>query len=600
MKLRKFQTEICNEVFLATRSSNKRKILLMSPTGSGKTFMAQEMLKKWLLRGKRCLYTCHRRKLVNQTYNRFMSMSPSVMMGRDKRFNANSMLQIGSLYTIKNREFEAPDVIIMDEVHYGYKTKLIQGIMERFPNAIFLGMSATPIDNKGFLLEGFNHYIGKYQTQDLVEMQWLVPPIYYCPVKIDLSGVQLNYSKTDYDENELEGIVVDSKLINTGVENYIEHGDDRSFLGFAVNKKHGKLIAKAFNDARIPVGYMDSDTPSQERLNMDEQFVDGVIKGIISIEILTTGADYPHCSCIVDMSPTKILRKYLQKGGRGTRLFGDSYNESIFNNKIDFIYIDVAGQVEEHGLIEARRDFKFKPKFSEVLDQKLSIDGLDNLENKKELIATISKERYVILKKIGRLLDLYKDKFYRTESDLMDDIKNFLDKTDLFWYRQNSGVAQYGYALKGELYQFMRQMNPASSSYLDLTKFVGFINSIKQRFVRFTSVSGLADVSVFFRLGSVFIAVEAKLPRGKLTKHQAKTFPDMVSRGILLFFAMTVMDVFDAMCHLEQNVILQENGDILIKKAIYDLPDSQIEKYNKFKIPLPKHPTNHQSIKETF
>jgi hypothetical protein len=292
------------------------------------------------------------------------------------------------------------------------------------------------------------------------------------------------------------------------------------------------------------------------------------------------------------MAPTLILRKYIQKGGRGARLFGDTFDESLFNGKVNFIYLDLAGAVEEHGLLEDRRIFKFKPKFSAVIDRNMNIDGIDNAEERNSLSITVDKERYVYLKKIGKALDVYEGRVYNHESDLMDDIKSFLNKTDLFWYRQNSGVAQYGFALEMELKKFMANSPPIGREKFDAIK--SFINSIKQdskRFVRFTSVSGLSDISAFYRLGSVFFGIEAKLKHGKLTPHQKKTFPEIVESGIILFIVTSVYQVYEIICHLEKNVIRTESGDIIIKSGIYDYPDSQKQNYLKFGIELPKSST---------
>lgn len=585
--LRKFQEDIVADTILAVKKRKKR-ILIMAPTGAGKTVIAHALIKIWLNKRKRVLFTCHRRKLVNQTYDRFDTMFPSVIMGRDARYNKDSLLQIGSLHTIKNRDLDDPDFIIMDEVHYGYDTKLIQNVLKRFPKAVVIGLSATPIDEKGFLLEGFDYYIDRYQMSDLISMRYLVKPVYYSPIKPDLSDVPVG-SFGDYEKEALEGVVIEDILLRTGVDNYKKFGNNRPFICFAVSKKHGKAIAKSFNDSGVPVGYVDADMPEFDRVCIDEQFRDGAIRGIISIEILTTGVDYPHCSCIIDMAPTKVLRKFIQKGGRGTRLFGDTFDESLFNGKTDFIYLDLAGAIEEHGLLEKRRVFKFKPKISNVLDRVFSIDGSENAEDRHKLSITIEKERFVYLQKIGKVLDLYENRKYTRESDLMDDIKKFLNNTDLFWYRQNSGVAQYGYALNKELTQFLMSNRIGMQEIGILKRFIESIKTAGKRFVRFTSVSGLADMSAFFRYGSVFFGIEAKLKNGgRLTDHQKKTFPVIIDSGILLFFAMSVFDVYEIICHLENNIVRDEDGNITIKSGIYDYPDSQKKMYEKFNLELPK------------
>ena len=52
----------------------KRKILLVAPTGSGKTVVASEMIRRVVAGGKSCLFVAHRRELIMQCSNKHMTL----------------------------------------------------------------------------------------------------------------------------------------------------------------------------------------------------------------------------------------------------------------------------------------------------------------------------------------------------------------------------------------------------------------------------------------------------------------------------------------------------------------------------------------------
>ena len=215
-------------------------------------------------------------------------------------------------------------------------------------------------------------------------------------------------------------------------------------------------------------------------------------------------------------------------------------------NKKDCILLDCGNVIEELGLPTERREFEFKPKFSKKIDRQLKINT--EAEARQEL--ELPPERVAYLKRIGKILDLYEDKVYTKESDLQEDVNKYLSKTKLFWYRQNSGKA-----------------------------------FIQNRWVNFASIAGLPDCSVFTQIGSVYIGIELKLPKGYLSEKQKDTLPMMINSGLNIFIAESVAEVHDIVEFVTENVIEIENG-FVISNNIYNLPERQLEYRKKFKLPV--------------
>jgi superfamily II DNA or RNA helicase len=523
-------------------SKGHKKILISAPTGAGKTLIAYDITRSALEKNKRVLFTCHRIQLALQTAEKFADLKPSYLQGDSEGYDHANLLQIATLQTLSNREIEKPDVVIIDECHYG----IVEDLFIRWPDALFIGLSATPVDDAGYLLPGWDAVVDQYQTADLIKLGWLVPFKCYSPVRVELPEPPL---EEDYEEDELERIINKSDINKSVVENYIKYGEGKTFLAYAVNKKHASALCEEFNSAGIRVQLITSDTKGRNRDLFINQLERGDIKGIVNIEIMVAGTDIPSVGCIIGVCPTKSWRKFIQYCGRGIRLLGNSYQESVLNGKEYCILLDCCNAIETHGMPDERKTFKFRKKISRVIDRELNID--EDTEERGRVIKTLTTEKQIFLKRIGSLLDLYEGKVYAKEADLQEDVNRFLEKTGYFWYRQNSGKA-----------------------------------FIKDRWVHFASKNGLPDNTVFYRNTSFFFGLELKLGggRGKLTTHQQETLPEMTMARVLFFIVENVMDVYLAIKHIEMH--LDNTDGLRVSDEVYVLSERQCALRKRLNIPL--------------
>lgn len=557
----------------------KKRVILMSPVGSGKTIMAKSMIRDALEKLKTALFTVHRKVLLEQTYKEFRNFDPSVIMGDDKRYCDDSPLQIGMIQSLINRELPDINLVIIDEVHYAFNSILIQDILKKHPNSFVIGLSATPVDEKGFLLEGFDAIIDDIQTEDLIELGFSVPYEIYSPIQLDLSGVSVKNG--DYVVSELVTVVDIPSIVKTVVDNYEKLGQDRKFICFAINQEHGRHLSEEFNIRGIITGYIDATIKDEVRSDILTGFAGGEYQGIVNINVLTAGFDEPSVGCVIIANPSKSWRKYIQECGRGIRLFGSTIEESIANGKPNCILLDLGGCFEEHGRPDKRVKLKFAPKFSKAIDKDLGID--ENTEDRDAIIQNISDDKRVLLKKVSSIVDLYDGKVYSKEQEVLEDIIKFLKNSDLFYYRQNSGMAKFGWAIKGSVSDFLIQHPQHFSSSNVLYEFANFASGSKERYVQFTSKAGLPDVTVFLSIGSFYFGIEVKMPAGKLTEHQKETLPNMIENGIFVNFAENVFDVYKTLLHVEENVLRKE-GKIEVLDSLYNLNEQQEKYFKKHKL----------------
>ena len=152
-----FQIEAINDI----KSNNN--VLVVAPTGSGKTYIAEKSIEHYLSKQKNIFYTTPIKALSNQKFNDFNrdGISTGLLTG-DRTINKDSELVVATTEILRNMIFsndeklENTGLIILDEVHYlGDKdrgTTWEEIIIHANQNIKFLCLSAT-IKNKNEFLE---------------------------------------------------------------------------------------------------------------------------------------------------------------------------------------------------------------------------------------------------------------------------------------------------------------------------------------------------------------------------------------------------------------------------------------------------------------
>lgn len=113
----------------ALKAIETQDVLVTAPTGSGKTWIAREEIRRLLADGKRAWYTTPLKALTNSKYLEFSSEFGAENVGiltGDRKENANAPLIVGTTEIYRNQLFDAlrtgdqvgTDFVILDEAHY--------------------------------------------------------------------------------------------------------------------------------------------------------------------------------------------------------------------------------------------------------------------------------------------------------------------------------------------------------------------------------------------------------------------------------------------------------------------------------------------------
>jgi superfamily II DNA or RNA helicase len=268
--LRPYQVEALARVE-ALAAGGARRVLLVSPTGSGKTTVASALIAKFVAAGKRVLFLAHRREIIDQTYKRllgdgFAEADVGVLMAADARRRPTARIQIASIDTYRNRARPAADLVIIDEAHRSL-AKSYRATQTEYPNALHVGLTATPFraDGRG-LGEMYDALVVVATVRSLIEQGYLVNPrVLGVPssMRADLSGVRLRGH--DYDEHDLARAVNTDGLVGNVVEHWMKHAAGVRTVAFAVCVEHSKRIVERFRAAGVAAEHLDANTPIVER-----------------------------------------------------------------------------------------------------------------------------------------------------------------------------------------------------------------------------------------------------------------------------------------------------------------------------------------------
>ncbi len=172
---------------------------------------------------------------------------------------------------------EEPGMIVIDEAHHAL-AKTYKEMWERFPNAKFLGLTATPcrLNGKGFT-----------DLFDVLVQSWSVPEFIskgrlatydFVSIKSDsvtqrlIDSLQKRGADGDYQNKEMDMLLNKKPSIERLYRSLEEFGKDRKGIVYAINIRHANAIAEFYREHGIAAVAIDSKTPSSLRKELIERF----------------------------------------------------------------------------------------------------------------------------------------------------------------------------------------------------------------------------------------------------------------------------------------------------------------------------------------
>jgi DNA repair protein RadD len=345
--LRQYQLELVERI-LRELDGGVKRLLVVAPTGSGKTVMFSPIAKYYESEG--VLIISHRSEIIDQTAFAVAAVGARhgiIQAGKDDKLRPYAGIQVASIQTldaraIRSRRMTLPraGLIIIDECHH-VRATTYQKLLEQYPNAKVLGFTATPCrgDGRG-LGNDFDRMIQGPQVKALVELGFLVPSVVFS-TPINLSGIRTVAG--DYARGQLEDRMDNTRLVGDIVTQYRKYANGLKAVVFASGVGHSRHIADEFARAGIRAEHLDGTTLREDRLATLARLASGETTVVCNAMVLTEGWDCPSIECCILARPTKQMGLYRQMMGRVLRLSKET-------GKTRAVILDHAGAAHAHGL----------------------------------------------------------------------------------------------------------------------------------------------------------------------------------------------------------------------------------------------------------
>lgn len=324
MQLRPYQQEAREAIQLEWQSDKKRTLLVL-PTGCGKTIVFSKVIEDRVKKGERVLVLAHRGELLEQASDKLQKatgLKTATEKADQTSIGSFFRVVVGSVQTMmrEKRLNQFPpdffDTIVVDEAHHciseGY-----QRVLKHFKNSNVLGVTATPdrgdMRNLGSYFESLAY---EYSLPAAIKEGYLSPiKALTIPLKLDLTGVKQQAG--DFSTKDL-GTALDPYLYQIADE-MVKHCLERKTVVFLPLVKTSKKFRDILNERGFRAAEVNGE--SKDRQEILEDFENNQYNVLCNSMLLTEGWDSPAVDCIVVLRPTKVRSLYSQMVGRGTRLF---------------------------------------------------------------------------------------------------------------------------------------------------------------------------------------------------------------------------------------------------------------------------------------
>lgn len=360
-----YQTQSKKEIFAAWDSHDA--IMFQMPTGTGKTRLFTSVIRDIMRWGDetgeriKIIVVAHRKELIDQidaSLKRYEISHGIVAGGRSR--DLQQRVLVASIQTLaqssqkqKYIDLEA-NFVIIDEAHHSIAPSY-QRLWEFYPNAKFLGVTATPWSMKR---SGFSHLYGdiilSLQPREFIRRKRLSPFDYYSiknsnPIYTQVHEIHEFDKDGDFTRNALERefdkVAIRAQLLDS----YLEYAKGKKGIIYSICRAHSKHICEEYAAAGVRITDIDGDTPKEEREQKVNDFKEGKLDIIVNVDIFSEGFDCPDIEFIQLARPTRSLVKYIQQVGRGLRV--SKYKERC-------IILDNVGALHDFGLPDVDREWR--------------------------------------------------------------------------------------------------------------------------------------------------------------------------------------------------------------------------------------------------
>ncbi len=316
------------------RENKKNKALIISATGTGKTYLSAFDANAF--KPKKLLFVVHRLTIAKDSLKTFqkvfgktrtMGLYSGEKRDLDCDFVFSTIQTISKSTHLENFSKDHFDYIIIDETHRSGADSYLR-LIDYFEPKFLLGMTATPERTDGNdIFQLFDHNIAyEIRLNRAMEEEMLSTFHYYGVTDLLIDNNEID-NKSDFN------LLISTERVNRIIEQASFYGSDNGItrgLIFCSRKKEAIELSTLFNLKGFKTIALTGDSTEDERAKsigkLETDNLSEKLDYIFTVDIFNEGIDIPKINQIIMLRPTESAIIFIQQLGRGLRkVEGKSY-----------------------------------------------------------------------------------------------------------------------------------------------------------------------------------------------------------------------------------------------------------------------------------
>lgn len=352
-KLFPYQEELIQNARRAI--SRAKSVIMVLPTGGGKTLVAANIARLAAQKNKRVLFLAHRIELVSQISATLTDVGVEhgvIAVGKTPDYALGvQVAMVGTLLGRLRNTKMCFDLVIIDEAHHAAPSSQYHRALEKIGgDAKLIGITATPcrLDGKPLGREHgglFDDIVTGPSAIDLIDLGRLVEPVIYAPPMTSQMKAFIDAHKAesgDYKDRDIDALMSLSgrEIIGSATGQYRRVCHNAPAILFSHNVRGAEMAAEQFREAGYQAAALSGKTKPHVRAKMLEDLQHGRLNVLTSCNTVCEGTDIPAVVAAIMLRMTKSQALYLQQAGRALR---------AHRGKDRAFLLDHVGVVAQHG-----------------------------------------------------------------------------------------------------------------------------------------------------------------------------------------------------------------------------------------------------------